>query len=95
MKDGLTRHFAQTLSYTCSHAHYSNLTKGILVKPLCDELSGVLEHQVESRRTHVAIHHSRGQVEKQDKVPNNGTADGGSGSKQSSIRTAVSKRSIT
>ena len=89
MKDGLTRHFAQTLSYTCSHAHNTNLTKGILVKPLCDELSGVLEHQVKSRRTHVAIHHSRREIQYKDQMSDDCTANGSCGGEEAGILVCV------
>jgi len=52
-----TRHFADPLPNSRSHAHDPDLAERVLVEPLVYELARVLETEVEPGRTHVSVHH--------------------------------------
>lgn len=77
-----TRHFSNALPNTTSHPHYSNLTKRILVEPFRNEFARVLQSQVETRRSHVAVRHRCRQVENEDEVADDGSPYCGSRRKQ-------------
>jgi hypothetical protein len=52
-----TRHFANPLPNSRSHAHDPDLAERVLVETFVHELARVLEAEVEPGRAHVSVHH--------------------------------------
>ena len=73
--DERTRHLAYPLADTPAHAHDTDLPERVLVKPLCDEFARVFKHQVEARRSHVAVGHRRREVQQEDEMANDRAAN--------------------
>ena len=80
MEDGdegvRTGHVSDALTDACAHAYDAYLAKGVLVKPLRDECAGGRQGEVEAGWTHVTIEHGSGEIEKEDQMADDGSADG-------------------